>query len=49
MYGLTMVSPDITIYVSAICVTQMETRISIVYGSVSYPCKHTILSMVLYR
>ena len=37
MYGLPIVSPDIIVYVSAICVTRMETRISIVYGRVSYP------------
>ena len=28
MYGLPIVSPDITVYVSAICVTRMETRIN---------------------
>ena len=31
-----MVSPDIIVYVSAIRITRMEMRISMVYGNVSY-------------
>ena len=37
MYRLPIVSPDITVYVSAICITRMETQTSIVHGRVSYP------------
>ena len=50
MYGLPIVSPGIIVYVSAICITRMETRISIVYRRVSYPSVSVLyyISMVAY-
>ena len=44
MYGLPIVSPDITVYVSGICVTRMETRISITRFLSKH--KRIILSMI---
>ena len=43
--GCPMASPNIIVYMSAIRITRMETRISMVYGNVSYPRTRIILSM----